>query len=139
VFPFDYPVGRPARFAYLNAQQQFSVVEARSGEKGPFQPLAAGPLQRGEPLTLLLYEGDDIAASVTLDDWSTQLSTDLSPTAGWGVPMNAIEFFRLGENETDPIEIYLTLAGTSVGRGWDTVGHRAGMYRNRMRIELPPR
>jgi hypothetical protein len=25
--------------------------------------------------------------------------------------------------------------GTSVGRGWDSVGHTAGIYRNRMRIE----
>jgi hypothetical protein len=26
-------------------------------------------------------------------------------------------------------------AGTSVGRGWDCVGHKAGTYRNRMRLE----
>ena len=28
----------------------------------------------------------------------------------------------------------MTLAGTSVGRGWDCVGHRAGTYSNRIGI-----
>jgi hypothetical protein len=138
VFPFDYPAGRPARFAYWDAEQQFHVVEARSGEKGPFRTLAAGHLERGEPLTLFIYDEAAMVAKVALDDWSAQASTDLSPTAGWRVPMNAIEFFRLGEQESDPVAIYVTLAGTSVGRGWDTVGHRAGTYRNRITIELTP-
>jgi hypothetical protein len=30
---------------------------------------------------------------------------------------------------------FVTLAGTSVGRGWDSVGHAPGTYRNRMKIE----
>jgi len=31
--------------------------------------------------------------------------------------------------------IWFTLAGTSVGRGWDTVGHKSGKYRNRVVVE----
>ena len=46
VRPFDYPVGRPARFAFLEADGTFRVVEATSGEKGPFHTLASGRLGR---------------------------------------------------------------------------------------------
>ncbi len=50
VLPADYPTGRPARFAYLDESETFSVVEATSGEKGPFRLLASGPLRRGETI-----------------------------------------------------------------------------------------
>jgi hypothetical protein len=33
------------------------------------------------------------------------------------------------------LAIWITLAGTSVGRGWDSVGHKQGIYRNQMTIE----
>lgn len=48
--------------------------------------------------------------------------------------MNAIEFQRIDkrENEAPASQIWITLAATSVGRGWDCVGHHAGTYRNRM-------
>jgi hypothetical protein len=137
VFPFDYPAGRPARFAYWDATQQFRVVEASSGEKGSFRTLATGKLERGQPLTIFVHDAGVMRAKVTLHDWSAQASTDLSPTAGWMVPMNAIEFFRIGKSENGPVAIYVTLAATSVGRGWDSVGHRAGTYRNRISIEIP--
>jgi len=48
--------------------------------------------------------------------------------------MNAIEFSRF-EGRHKSAAIWITLAGTSVGRGWDSVGHARGVYRNRMRIE----
>ena len=32
------------------------------------------------------------------------------------------------------LSVWITLAATSVGRGWDAVGHRAGTYRNRLEI-----
>ncbi len=73
-----------------------------------------------------------------LKDWSRQLSTTLSPTAGWGVPTNAIEFQRLDTNEDAPAAIWITLAATSVGRGWETVGHSAGTYRNRVLFRVEP-
>jgi len=54
------------------------------------------------------------------------------------VPQNAIEFNNnTDENGIQSVTIWFTLAGTSVGRGWDTVGHTLGTYRNRMRIEEP--
>lgn len=36
------------------------------------------------------------------------------------------------------LSMLLALAGTSVGRGWDTVGHAAGIYRNEMILEPVP-
>jgi hypothetical protein len=136
VLPADYPTGRPARFAYVDKSEQFHVVEASSGEKGPFRALATGPLRRDDALSIEVYDGSQLIATVALSDWSKQVSTDLSPTAGWGVPMNAIEFRRLGNNSESLVSIWITLAATSVGRGWDTVGHRAGAYRNRMIFRL---
>ncbi len=35
----------------------------------------------------------------------------------------------------DVVEIWISLAATSVGRGWDSVGYRAGAYRNRIELE----
>jgi hypothetical protein len=133
--PADYPSGRPARFAYLNEAAQFHVVEAQSGEKGPFRALASGSLGRDDPLTVVLYDEQRPACRVLWRDWARQAATALSPTAGWGVPVNSIEFERAGEDPAAPVPITLSLAATSVGRGWDTVGHSPGLYVNRMRIE----
>lgn len=134
VLPADYPFGRPARFAYVDADERFHVVEATSGEKGPFHELASGTLRRDEPLTITICDQAVPIAVVELEDWSRQLSTALSPTAGWGVPVNSIEFRRADSDEAAPANIWISLAATSVGRGWDCVGHRAGVYRNRMRF-----
>lgn len=136
VLPADYPLGRPARFGYLDSAENFVVVEATSGEKGPFRTLARGRLRRGEPLTLGFHDDGQLMASVTLDDWSSQVSTDFSPTAGWGVPVNSIEFQRSDNNSDAPATIWITLAATSVGRGFETVGYRAGSYRNKLRFQL---
>jgi hypothetical protein len=127
----DYPVGRPARLAYLDPAGTFHVVEASSGEKGPFHELGSGPLRRGDPLSVTFHDGERPLVRVTWFDWSAQASTQLSPTAGWGLPENAFEFRRTA----DGAWLYCTLAATSVGRGWDSVGHSAGVYLNRVRIE----
>jgi hypothetical protein len=132
---FDYPFGRPARFAYLDSQDRFYVVEAESGEMGPFHTLARGRLKRDEPLSITMFDEARPRAKITLEDWAPQSDTTLSPTAGWGVPVNAIEFSLSGDAPQSPASIFVTLAGTSVGRGWECVGHVAGTYRNRIVIE----
>ena len=132
----DYPIGRPLRAACVDASGEFRIVEASTGEKGPFNVLAKGRLRRGEPLGITLHNEDVAVAKVVLEDWSAQAGTALSPTAGWGFPVNAIEFSLAGDAPNSPAVIYTTLAGTSVGRGGDSVGHGAGVYRNRMTIEI---
>lgn len=126
----QYPFGAPFRLAYLGEDGVLRVVQATSGEKGPFHELASGPLRRGQPLTLTIRDGETPIVDITLEDFSAQASTELSPTAGWGLPQNAIEFTRQG----DAVTIHVTLASSSVGRGFDSVGHRAGTYRNRVRV-----
>jgi hypothetical protein len=139
VLRFDYPFGRPARFAYVDEARRFRVVEASSGEKGPFRILAEGRLERSTSLEITLCDEDRAIGRLTLLDWSAQVSTQLSPTAGWGVPENAIEFSLSGNEPTSPASLFITLAATSVGRGWNSVGHAAGTYRNRIAIEpVPP-
>jgi hypothetical protein len=136
VDPADYPVGRPLRLAYRDSLDNFRVVEASSGEKGPFRLLASGPLSRSNPLGITLHDQGTAVAQIVLYDWADEVSTALSPTAGWNLPVNAIEFSLEGDRANAPADLFITLAGTSVGRGWDSVGHRAGTYRNRMRIDV---
>jgi hypothetical protein len=136
VLPMDYPVGRPARFAYLDASGVFHVAEARSAEKGPFHDLATGKLERTQPLEITLLDNSHAIASIVLADWAAQLSTALSPTAGWGVPQNSVEFSLDAEHPRSSASIFITLASTSVGRGFDSVGHAPGIYRNRMTIRF---
>lgn len=130
-----YPFGAPARFAYLDSAQRFHIVEASSAEKGPFRELGAGPINGS--LTITLLDGDQPFLIVELQDWAAQCSTEPSPTAGYGVPQNAIEFGLLSDDPKSPATIFISLASTSVGRGWNTVGHGAGVYRNRMTLTIP--
>lgn len=131
--PADYPSGRPVQLAYVDANRAFHVVRASDAEKGPFDELANGHLARGEALTLEIRpreDGDD-GCRLTFEDWSAQVSTEPSPTAGWGVPQGSIQFFSRGAQGL----VVLTLAETGPGRGFDSVGHAAGTYRNRVRVE----
>ena len=73
----------------------------------------------------VLRRGSAIAR-LTFEDYAAQADTTLSPTAGWGVPVNALEFGLAADAPSSPASIFVTLAATSVGRGWDCVGHRAG-------------
>jgi hypothetical protein len=128
--PADYPSGRPVQLAYVDAAQMFRVVRARDAEKGPYRELAAGALSRGAPLALEIRAADKDGCRLVFDDWSSQVSTEPSPTAGWGVTQGSIQFFsRDGQGI-----VLVTLADTGPGRGFDTVGHAAGVYRNRMHI-----
>ncbi len=130
----DYPFDRPARLAFIDAENAFRVVEADSAEKGPFTTLAEGVLPPGEALTIEVLSDNNVVCRIILEDWAGQSSRQLSPTAGWGLPENAIEFSLAGGDGSGEAAIFVTLAGTSVGRGWDSVGHAAGCYRNRIRI-----
>jgi len=130
-------VGAPMRFGYLDGNDTFHVVQASDRTRGPYKELATGKLKRGEPLTVTLYDGDKAMFAVTLADWAAQVSTALSPTAGDGLPANAIELARGGEAETAPALVTFTLAATTIGRGTQTVGHAPGVYRDRIAVRLP--
>lgn len=135
VMPMDYPVGRPVRFAYLDGHGTFHIAEAHSAEKGPFTDLAVGRLARGDPMTVTLFDEETPKFRLTFDDFTAQASTELSPTAGWGVTQNALQFALSGDAPGAMASVFFTLASTSVGRGFDSVGHAPGVYRNRIRVE----
>lgn len=132
----DYPFGRPRRSAYLDAADTFHVVEAWSAEKGPFRDLASGPLLRHEPLAIELRDNDHELLRLTWDDFAAQADVSPSPTAGWGLSCNSV-VFTLDPGTLSTMVIFVSLSSTSMGRGFDTVGHAAGTYRNRMRVEVP--
>ncbi len=64
------------------------------------------------------------------------LRLGLVAVAGWGLPQNSITFTELAGSSGDPagIMIRATLADTTIGRGWGTVGHAPGLYRNRISL-----
>ena len=128
----------PARFAYVDAQGTFHVVQASQRQVGPFTEIAAAPMGRRDPLVLTIYDGGKAAFSVTLQDWAAQASTQLSPTAGWGVPVNAIELVSGTQAGISRALVSVSLAATSIGRGTQTVGHAPGVYRDRITVSLPP-
>ena len=87
---------------------------------------------------ITLWDEGRAVGRLSFLDWSAQVSTQLSPTAGWGVPENAIEFSLAGDEPSSPASLFITLAATSVGRGWNSVGHAAGSYGNRIMVEQGP-
>jgi len=108
------------------------VVEAQSAEKGPFRTLCQG--KAGDaPLLSTLYDAEHPVCRLRLDDWARQASRQLSPTAGWGVPVNAVVFSRFDDHPAAAVWLWMSLASTSVGRGCDSVGHVPGT--NRLTIE----
>lgn len=131
----DYPYGNPARFAYLGADSMFHIVEASSGEKGPFTELASAPCDRNHALEVTLYSNQQPVFVIRFDDFLTQCSLDLSPTAGWGVPQNSIQF-SLADDDPETAYLFFSLASTSVGMGFDSVGHQRDTYRNRMTVNI---
>lgn len=134
--PFDYPSGRPIKLAYLGGDIAFHVVQATDAEKGPFTALAKGHLGRDEPLTIEIHHKSndkDGVCRLTFKDWAQQVSTELSPTAGWGLPQNSIQFSASSDRHEGMVVI--TLAETGVGRGWHSVAHAEGTYKNRVRVD----
>jgi hypothetical protein len=129
--------GAPARFAYLDQAGVFHVAEASTHDRGPFTDLGSAAWRRTEPLVVTLHDGDAPAFQVTLDDWGAQASTELSPTAGFGLPVNAIQLEKGGDQDSAPAALTFTLASTSIGRGSRTVGLAAGVYRDRIGIASP--
>ena len=134
VEPWGDFMGGRLRLACLDATGTFRVLEAAWNDKGPFRELARGRLPRQAPLEMTLYEGDRPACRLGFADWPRQAGTALSPTAGCGLPVNAIEFARYRADRPGCCHVVLTLAATTVGRGRDSVGHAAGTYRNRLVI-----
>jgi hypothetical protein len=136
--PFgDFNGGR-LRLACLDADGTFRVLRARWNDKGPFTELARGWLPREAALEVTVYEGDRPACRLSFADWARQTGTALSPAAGYGLPVNAIEFSRYRTEPAGVCTMVLSLAATTVGRGRDSVGHAAGVYRNRLLIRPDP-
>ncbi|MEM6994089.1 MAG: hypothetical protein AAF721_26485 [Myxococcota bacterium] len=107
----------------------------RRERRAPFTDLCRQALGEDGLEITIVHGGVDVGV-LRFEDWAAQADVGLSPTAGWGVPANAIEFWA--DDPGSHVVLSLSLAATSVGRGWHTVGHAAGVYRNRMRLTPLP-
>lgn len=130
---YDYPSGRPVHFAAFTGDA-LVVWRATSAEKGPFVELGRGALGRDAPLGLTVLDGDAPQCHLTFLDFTAQASTQRSPTAGEGVPVNAVQFGRFFSDDA-PVSLILSLAATGIGSGFETTRHAPGVYRNRIIIE----
>lgn len=143
--------GPPTVFAYLGADLAFHVVRVRrDGDSiqgpddaeasadarhysGPHIEMAHGSLGRDEPLSIEIHRKDGApgGCKLTFADWSSQASTEPSPTFKAEIPQNSIQLLSKGKEST----IALTLAASGAGRGFRSVGHAEGTYRNRIRVD----
>jgi hypothetical protein len=129
---YDYPSGRPVHFAAWTGAE-LVVWRATSAEKGPFLELARGPLTRSAPLGFAVLDGDTPLCHLTFLDFTAQASTQRSPTAGEGVPVNVVQFGRFRDDDAR-VGVILSLAATGIGSGFETTRHAEGVYRNRVRV-----
>ncbi|MDX2012091.1 MAG: hypothetical protein SFW67_17995 [Myxococcaceae bacterium] len=127
---YDYPSGRPVHFAAFTGDA-LVVWRATSAEKGPFVELGRGALTRASPLGLTVLDGDAPQCHLTFLDFTAQASTQRSPTAGEGVPVNVLQFGRFFSDDA-PASLILSLAATGIGSGFETTRHAPGVYRNRI-------
>lgn len=119
-------------FLWLDGAGQLHLSRGARDEKGPFTELAQQPLRDGR-LSLALVAANGAACKLSFETWAAQASVAPAPTAGWGLPQNSVEFLESLPN--DVTQLSLSLAATSVGAGWDSVGHSPGVYRNVIRVE----
>jgi hypothetical protein len=129
---YDYPSGRPLHFAAWTGAE-LVVWRATSAEKGPFVELARGPLSRGAPLGFTVLDGAVPLCHLSFLDFTAQASTQRSPTAGEGVPVNVVQFGRFRDDDAR-VGVILSLAATGIGSGFETTRHAEGVYRNRVRV-----
>ena len=130
----EYPTGKPMRLACRKADGKLHVLEADSGEKGPFRSLAEMEMATTDPLVITLYDRGHRWSRFGLMISPRKRPPRYRRRPVGGSPVNAIEFALSHEDPASSANVWITLAGTSVGRGWDCVGHRAGTYRNRIEI-----
>ncbi len=131
------PLSRQGRgqFAFLDAAGEFVIVRAASAEKGPFEELCRVALPPEQSIDVVIHDENRPVGRIRLMDWTAQADLGPSPTAGWDVAANAIELWRIS-----PTSVYLSvsLSATSIGRGWHSVGHGPGTYRNRVELSSLP-
>ena len=131
----DYPFGAPATFITV-MNDRVLLLKASSAEKGPFETLAAFPKE--DPVFRIMAANHPVC-QIVLEGFVAQASQELSPTAGWGIPVNDIFLEATQFKAAQPSGVWLgfNLAATGVGRGFHAVGTGAGTYVSILRVSIP--
>lgn len=131
----DYPFGAPATFLTV-MNNQVSLLRASSAEKGPFKELARFP--REDLLFRIMVAGHPVCEFI-LEEFVEQASPELSPTAGWGVPVNDIflDATQFIADQPSGVWIGYSLASTGIGRGFHVVGTAPGTYVGKLQVNIP--
>jgi hypothetical protein len=131
----DYPFGAPATFMTV-MNDRVSLLKASSAEKGPFKTLASFPKEN--PVFRIMSANRPVCQFM-LEGFVEQASQELSPTAGWGLPVNDIflEAAQFTADQPSGVWIGFTLAGTGLGRGFHAVGTAPGTYVSKLQVSIP--
>ncbi len=131
----DYPFGAPATFMSV-MKDWVALLKASSAEKGPFNTLATFPKENPE---FRIMASNKPVCQVVLEGFVEQASLELSPTAGWGIPVNSIFLEGVQFKNKQPLGVWIgfSLASTGIGRGFHAVGTGPGMYVSKLRVSIP--
>jgi hypothetical protein len=131
----DYPFGAPATFMTV-MDDRVLLLKGSSAEKGPFKTLAEFPGK--DPLFQIMVASRPVCQFI-LEGFVEQASRELSPTAGWGTPVNSIslEAIRFTGDQPSGVWICFTLADTGIGRGFHAVGTGPGTYVSTLKMSIP--
>jgi len=131
----DYPFGAPATFMTV-MDDRVLLLKGSSAEKGPFKTLAE--FSKKDPLFQVMVANRPVCQFI-LEGFVEQASQELSPTAGWGIPVNNIllEATQFTGDQPSGVWISFSLADTGVGRGFHAVGTGPGTYVSKLRVSIP--
>jgi hypothetical protein len=131
----DYPFGAPATFMTVT-NDRVVLLKTSSAEKGPFKTLASFPKEN--PVFRIMAANRPVCQFV-LEGFVEQASQELSPTAGWGIPVNDIflEAAQFTADQPSGVWFGFTLAATGLGRGFHAVGTAPGIYVSKLRVSIP--
>lgn len=100
-------------------------LRARRGERGPWEVLAQGRFEDWACLS----QGERRLV-VVLPDWAAQAGLEPSPSAGQGVAMNGLHYWR----EAGQVNLLLDLGSSRLGAGPRATRLPPGMYRDRISL-----
>lgn len=134
----DLPLepGQAQRFLALEPTGHLAAWRCAEREKGPFRQLGSG--QTGDHVWLTLCDNGVPFIRFDVSDWLAQASTAISPTAGVPVPEHALECLVTGRQSGSTVLLWFSFAATSLGKGFQTVGHASGTYRMNVVVETLP-
>lgn len=126
--PPDRAQGAPAELL-VREEQVVRALRARRGQAGPWEVLEQGRFE-----DWVAYEDDEARLAVVFPDWAAQAGLAPSPSAGHGLPANAIHCWSVN----DRVNLLFDVGSSRVGPGPRATTLPPGIYRDRFSFVAIP-